>query len=172
MATPKQGLRHPAARSFLPDLDVGTKFQPILLDKYTPNEGKTRKVIFCSGAVWLKIQQVMKTSSEFDNCAIVRIEELSPFPMKEIEKTLKDLGADPEMEVYYLQEEHINLGSFAWCKMHLQRIMTRLGFEAPKVTYIGRGPEATMATASSKDFKATEEKFMKKFRNVIGIHDQ
>lgn len=53
--------------------------------------------------------------------------------------------------------------------MHIKRVMNRLGAPNSIVKYIGRGPEATMATASSTDHKATEQKFLNRFREVIGM---
>ena len=171
IATPKQGLRHQAARSSLEEMKEGSKFRPIIMDKYISQEGKLNKIIFCSGALWLRIHQIPNSGVEHDNCAIIRVEELSPFPMNEVKEALEECNFDETTEVYYIQEENMNMGSYSWCKMHIKRVMNRLGAPNTLVKYIGRGPEATMATASSKDFKATEEKFMRKFKKAIGIHD-
>ncbi|CAI2382475.1 unnamed protein product [Moneuplotes crassus] len=171
MATPKQGLRHPLARSNISELEEGTKFQPIIIDKYIKDDSKINKVIFCSGSVWLKLHQVPRAHAEHENCAIIRVEELSPFPMNEVKQALQDLDLDNDTDLYYLQEEHINMGSFSWCKMHIKRALSSLGFVGKSVKYIGRGAEASIATASSKDYKATEEKFMNEFKQTIGIHE-
>lgn len=169
MATPKQGLRHPLAKSDLKDCGEGTRFKPVLVDKYLKNDDKIKRIIFCSGAVWLKLSQIPNPDLNHENCAIIRIEELSPFPMKEVREALTDCAFTKDCEVYYVQEEHMNMGAYDWCRMHIKRVMKRLGVEHPLVKYIGRRPEATMATASSKDFKATEQKFMDEAREAIGI---
>jgi probable 2-oxoglutarate dehydrogenase E1 component DHKTD1 len=127
MATPKQGLRHQAARSELKDCEPGTKFQPVIVDKFKRNEEKISKIIFCSGAIWLKLHQIPGGEINHDNCAIIRIEELSPFPMCEVRQALQNCDFSPDTEVYYVQEEHINFGSYSWCKMHIKRVMNRLG---------------------------------------------
>lgn len=49
--------------------------------------------------------------------------------------------------------------------------MNRLGAPDKLVKYIGRGPETSIATASSKDFKHTEQKFMSQFKQAIGIKE-
>ena len=139
------------------------------MDKYIKDEKEINKVVFCSGAVWLKLQAIPTKESKHQNFALIRIEELSPFPMRQIREALMDIDFNNETEVYYVQEEHINMGSYNWCKMHIKRVMNRLGKSDKLVKYIGRGPQATMATASSKDFKATEERFMNKFKEVIGF---
>lgn len=89
--------------------------------------------------------------------------------MNEITKALTDLKYDQNTEIFYVQEEHINFASFEWSKMHLKRIMKRLGNSNPTVNYIGRHSESTIATASSKDFKATDEKLISHFKNEIGV---
>ena len=169
MATPKVGLRHPLAKSDINECDQGTSFQPVLIDKYTKNEEKVKKIFFCSGAIWLKLHQLSTKDVKHDNYAIVRIEELSPFPMKEVREALTKCDFDKDTEVYYIQEEHINFAAYDWCRMHIKRVMNRLGVTNRVVKYIGRGPEATIATASSRDFKATEQKFMNQFKEVVGM---
>lgn len=169
MATPKQGLRHPAIRSDISECEPGTTFKPVLIDKFDKAGGKVKKIIFCSGSVWLKLHQI-PNEGDHENIALIRIEELSPFPMKEVREALTTCDFNKDTEVYYVQEEHINLASYGWCKMHIKRVMNRLGAPDSIVKYIGRNPEATMATASSKDHKATEQKFLNRFKEVIGMN--
>lgn len=68
IAAPKQGLRHSAARSNISELDKGTTFQPVITDKYLKTEGKVKHIIFCSGAIWLKIHQIPNLEEvDFEN---------------------------------------------------------------------------------------------------------
>ena len=89
--------------------------------------------------------------------------------MKEVQQALSELNFDKNTEVYYIQEEHVNMASFDWCKMHIKQVMKRLGSKNPSVQYIGRDAEASIATANSKDFKATEAQFLHEFKQTIGI---
>lgn len=54
---PKQGLRHQYARSNLSDITTGTKFEPIIVDKHFKDDKKTKKIFFCSGAIWHRLHQ-------------------------------------------------------------------------------------------------------------------
>ena len=53
--------------------------------------------------------------------------------------------------------------------MYLANIAKRLGADKHHIKYIGRGPEATIATGSSKDYKDTENAIMNEFKKIAGI---
>ena len=171
LATPKQGLRHPLVKWSLNELTEGTKFSPIYIDTYSKDDKKIKKILFWSGAIYLRLHPLLSGSKSNEDWAIIRIEELAPFPVNEVTNAFKELGFNKNTEVYYVQEEHVNFGAFPWSKMYIENIMKRLGVDNHHLKYIGRGPEATIATGSSKDFKDTENSIMNKFKNVVGIKE-
>lgn len=87
--TPKMLLRHPATFSAISEMGPGTYFKPIIMDIPT-NINKIKRVIFTSGkhAVILKAQL---KDRNITNTAILRLESISPFPLKEISEALEKL---------------------------------------------------------------------------------
>jgi 2-oxoglutarate dehydrogenase E1 component len=103
--TPKSLLRNPDAVSRLEELAQG-RFQRVLAG--TPNS-KAKRVILCSGKVFYDLEAARKAAQK-DDVDIIRLEQLYPFPNKELEAALAPY---PEStEVVWVQEEPANMG--AW----------------------------------------------------------
>lgn len=112
LATPKIGLKHPAAVSSISAFLPGTTFNPIYANTF--GEGKTvKKVVVCSGKVYFDIMEKVKQSPlpKDHKLLIIRLEELAPFPVKQIEEELQKV-AKSSADVYYFQEECMNEGAF------------------------------------------------------------
>lgn len=77
--TPKSLLRHPSALSSFKDMETGTAFKPILPDPRV-RPGNIRKVLLCSGKVFYDLDIVRLEKKLEDKVAIIRIEQLCPFP--------------------------------------------------------------------------------------------
>lgn len=97
--TPKALLRHPECKSAILEFSQGS-FRPIIDDPFKPQ--RVRKVALCSGKVYYDLLAHRK-----EDVALVRIEELYPFPQKELEEILKGYQAK---EVVWVQEEPENMG--------------------------------------------------------------
>jgi len=81
VASPKILLRHPECVSDLSDFAPGHFFQPVL-DDQVKSENVT-KVIFCSGKHYFSLEKFRK-DNKLSNVAIVRLEQLCPFPGQEL----------------------------------------------------------------------------------------
>jgi 2-oxoglutarate dehydrogenase E1 component len=103
--TPKSLLRNPDAVSRLEELAQG-RFQRVLYS--TPNP-KIKRVVLCSGKVYYDLEAARRTAGK-EEVAIVRLEQLYPFPLKELEAALAFYSA--KAEVIWTQEEPANMG--AW----------------------------------------------------------
>ncbi|MBK7344501.1 MAG: 2-oxoglutarate dehydrogenase E1 component [Saprospiraceae bacterium] len=137
--SPKSLLRHPLCVSGIEELEPGTHFQETLDDPAFAGKKaqKVRRVIFCSGKVYYDLLQE-KLDRKHNDVAICRIEQLYPYPMKQVEKLLlKYTGA----EAVWVQEEPLNMG--AWGFLLLQ---TGCASFRP----IGRKPAASPATGHYK----------------------
>lgn len=136
--TPKSLLRHPEAVSSLEDLAKG-RFNEILAESPT-EEAASRidRVILCSGKVYYELLERRRQSGK-DNIALIRVEQLYPFPAKQIGSELERY---PNLEsVVWCQEESKNQGSWNFVMEQLLEIV-----KAPAtLRYIG--PEATASTA-------------------------
>jgi 2-oxoglutarate dehydrogenase E1 component len=113
--TPKSLLRHPLATSKLAELSDGA-FQLVIPDSTATNAKKVRRVVFCSGKVYYDlIQEAVKR--KLTDVAIVRVEQLYPFPRSQVQA---ELAKYPNVqEVVWCQEEPQNQGAWYQIKHHL-----------------------------------------------------
>ncbi len=148
--TPKSLLRHPQAGSSLADLTTGT-WQPVIDDPLPANDRDAiRRVIFCSGKV--SVDLVTSPSREATpTVAIVRLEQLYPFPEDEVAATLA--GYPQAQEIVWLQEEPQNMGAWHYVALRLEALLTD---EQRPLRYIGRSPHASTAEGSA-DVHAAEQ---------------
>jgi len=113
--TPKSLLRHPLAVSAIEDLSQGT-FQPVI-DEPKPAHS-IRRVLLCSGKIYYELHR-RRQELQDDRLAIVRIEELYPFP----ENALKSLQQRyPKAAWCWVQEEPRNMGAWHFMALRLQRL--------------------------------------------------
>jgi 2-oxoglutarate dehydrogenase E1 component len=105
--TPKSLLRHPLCISTLEELEKG-KFLPVYDDPDTDIE-EVRRVVLCSGKVYYDLL-ARKQKLGVRDIALIRLEQIFPFPEKEISKILKKYRNN--MLTLWVQEEPENMG--AW----------------------------------------------------------
>lgn len=113
--TPKSLLRHKEAVSTKQQLTQGG-FQLVIPDRKVTNKAVER-IILCSGKVYYDL---MKRINENDikNIAVIRIEQLYPFPRPELTAELDKFTN--AKEVIWCQEEPINQGAWFQIRHHLQ----------------------------------------------------
>jgi 2-oxoglutarate dehydrogenase E1 component len=136
--TPKSLLRHKLSVSSVGDLAEG-HFQPVI-DEIDPVEAaKVRRVVFCSGKVYFDLLERRRAESD-GSLAIVRIEELYPFPAEGYQAILdRYAGA---REIVWCQEEPQNQG--AWYQIR-HRLHAPLDGKRT-LSYAGRESAAAPAT--------------------------
>ena len=106
--TPKGLLRHPLTASTPQSLAEGG-WQPVIDDAQPPS-GPVRRVLLCSGRVWVDLATARSQQDPAPEAALVRLEQLSPFPEAELGQVLERY---PDLEaVVWVQEEPRNMG--AW----------------------------------------------------------
>lgn len=76
---PKSLLRHPMVISSFNEIGPGTTIQYVIPDE-TANPGKVKKVLLCTGKVYYDLFAEREEKHLQDKIAIVRIEQLCPFP--------------------------------------------------------------------------------------------
>lgn len=110
--TPKSMLRSPYAVSQFEELANG-KFEPVIGEVDSNIDPlKVRRVILCSGKVYYDIA-AKRTEEKINNIAIIRIEQLYPFPDVELSKALAPFKN--ATEIAWTQEEPLNQG--VWYSM-------------------------------------------------------
>ncbi len=135
--TPKSLLRHPQAISPIADLSRG-EFQEVLDDPAHP--ARPRRLILCSGKIFYDLRKARDEMGD-DSTAIVRVEQLYPFPARMLSGILE--GYRSARERVWVQEEPRNRGAWIFMKERFSR-------ELPGVSlaYVGRDEAASPATGS------------------------
>jgi len=135
--TPKSMLRHKLAVSNFNELTEGT-FCEVLEDTGLKDPKKVQRVAFCSGKIYYDL---LEYRGDRKDVALVRIEQLYPFP----EETVRAiLSRYPDLrEVVWVQEESQNMGAWSFIEPRLRT----MGYT---VSYIGRDASASPATGSKK----------------------
>lgn len=139
--TPKSLLRHKEAISGLEDLCEGT-FQTVLPEKEQPDPKKTTRLIMCSGKVFYDLLEKKKADGR-DDTAIIRLEQLYPFPGDDLDEILAPYKK--LQKVVWCQEEPMNQGAWYSSQHHMRQALNRLN---PKLylQYAGRSPSAAPAS--------------------------
>ncbi|HTL13646.1 MAG TPA: 2-oxoglutarate dehydrogenase E1 component [Thermomonas sp.] len=133
--TPKSLLRHKLAVSSLDELADG-EFQRLIPDT-TASAKKVRRAVLCSGKVYYDLLEEAQKQGLKD-VALVRVEQLYPFPRPELAAELKRLGA---AEVVWCQEEPRNQGAWYQIQHHLRACLQ----PRQVLHYAGRAPSPSPA---------------------------
>lgn len=135
--TPKSLLRNKLAVSSLEDLEKGT-FMPVISEIDPIKPKVVRRVVLCSGKVYFDLLEKRRLEKK-DDIAIVRIEQLYPFPEEELKKALKLYVS--AKEVVWCQEEPQNQGGWYSIEHHFRDCLLK----EQTLRYVGRKPSAAAA---------------------------
>ncbi|XP_059191945.1 2-oxoadipate dehydrogenase complex component E1 [Centropristis striata] len=134
---PKMLLRFSGAASSLTELAPGTSFRPVLGDASVSAES-VQKVVLCSGKHYYALLKQRETSAANQNTALIRVEELCPFPLDALQQEFKKYPNAKEF--VWSQEEPQNMGPWSFvaprfekqlaCKL---RLVSRPALPAPAV---------------------------------------
>ncbi|WP_371134116.1 2-oxoglutarate dehydrogenase E1 component [Polaromonas sp.] len=139
--TPKSLLRNKDATSPLSEFTKGS-FQTVIPDSGTLKADKVKRVIACSGKVYYDLAKKREEKS-MDDVAILRVEQLYPFPHKAFAGELKKY---PNLtEVVWCQDEPQNQGAWFFVQHYIHENMS----EGQKLGYSGRAASASPAVGYS-----------------------
>ena len=154
--TPKALLRSPI--STFAEMTAGTRFMKVIPENMSLKEKDVKRVIFCSGKVYYDLEK-KRAESKQSNVALVRLEQLSPFPFHEVAAELRKY---PNAEVAWAQEEPMNMGGYTYVKDRIATSLAQLlKKDHPKIKYIGRGPSASTAAGHMYSHKIQLAQFLK-----------
>ncbi|MGI9273707.1 MAG: 2-oxoglutarate dehydrogenase E1 component [Endozoicomonas sp.] len=138
--TPKSLLRHKLAVSTLEELAEGS-FQTILPDLDEHDPASIRRLILCSGKVYYDLLD-KKRADGLDDVAIIRIEQLYPFPQDDLDELIsRYTGVE---SVVWCQEEPMNQGAWYCSQHHMRRSVSKLN-DRLNLNYAGRDASAAPA---------------------------
>jgi 2-oxoglutarate dehydrogenase E1 component len=150
--TPKSLLRSKDATSPLSEL-VGGHFQEIIPDT-TVSPKAVRRILLCSGKVYYDLAKYREDSKR-DDVAIIRIEQLYPFPAKALEELLSQYS--DKASLFWVQEEARNMGAWGFLRTKYgERLLDRYPFRG-----VCRPEAASPATGSATSHKIEQQTILK-----------
>ena len=131
--SPKSLLRHPKVVSPLEDFTKGS-FQEVIGDSYVTVKS-VKRVILCTGKIYYELLEEQQEKKRKD-VAIIRIEQLHPFPKTQVKKLLDKYK---NAEVYWVQEEPENMGCWAYLLRTIpevpMKLVSRRASASPAIGY-------------------------------------
>ncbi len=135
--TPKSLLRHPRCISEIKDLASGSFTE--VIDDVNANVSKIKRVLVCSGKIYYDLLE-QKEKNQVEDIAIVRMEQLYPLPVDQLQKLkIKYKSAE---EWIWIQEEPINMGAWSY--------LLRVATSVIPFKVLARAESASPATGSYK----------------------
>ena len=149
--TPKSLLRHPAVASTPRDLAEG-RFLPVIDDdaaRSRPNA--IRRLVLCSGKVFVDVAATEKSGSARRDVAICRVEQLYPFPVESLRAVLS--GYPMLRDVVWLQEEPENMGAWEFVRPLIEELIAGRW----PLRYVGRARSSSPAEGSAAWHQMTQQ---------------
>ncbi len=146
--TPKSLLRHKLAVSTLDELASGS-FQLVIGEHRELAAKKVKRVVLCAGKVYYDLLEEAEKRGTND-VAIVRVEQLYPFPRAEVVAELEKYPS--AKEVVWCQEEPMNQGAWFQIRHHLQACVGA----KQSLSYAGRARSAAPAAGHLNDHVAEQ----------------
>jgi 2-oxoglutarate dehydrogenase E1 component len=151
--SPKSLLRHKLATSTLEEFST-ENFRTVIGETASIAAAeKVRKVVFCSGKVYYDLFEA-REAAKINDVALVRLEQLYPFPAQEIAAELKKYK---NAEVIWCQEEPKNMGAWKFVDDLIEEVLVGIRHKFARAKYVGRIACASPATGYGS-YHAREQK--------------
>ena len=120
----KKLMKFRPAMSKLEEFGEGLRFQKVIDETSTDlvDDSKVRKLIICSGQVYYDLEAERK-KRDIKDVAIVRLEQIAPFPFRALERSLKRYS---NAEIMWTQEEPKNQGAWSFVEPRLRNQLSTL----------------------------------------------
>ena len=151
--SPKSLLRHKLATAALTEFS-DLNFRPLIgeIEKIAADE-KVRKVVLCSGKVYYDLFEA-RALKKIDDIALIRLEQLYPFPSTELKVELKKYK---NAEIIWCQEEPKNMGAWKFVDELIEEALIETKHKSTRPKYVGRIACASPATGYGS-YHAKEQK--------------
>jgi 2-oxoglutarate dehydrogenase E1 component len=146
---PKSLLRNKASTSSLELVSTGS-FQKVIDDRKVTDRTQVNRLVLCSGKVFYDLD-ARRDEQALQNVALVRIEQLHPFPESELIEVLRRYSESSE--IVWCQEEPKNQGAWYQIRHHLQECVE----SQQDPIYVGRRRSPSPATGHFKVHQAEQE---------------
>jgi 2-oxoglutarate dehydrogenase E1 component len=150
--TPKSLLRHPQCTSTLEQC-TGGSFQRVIPETRTTQN--TQRILLCSGKIYYELQKEI-ASKERDDIAVIRVEQLYPFPDAQLAQALEPYAAGTP--AFWVQEEPENMGAWYFLRVRFgNSLFDRYPFEV-----VSRPASASPATGSASSHRLEQAELIRK----------
>ncbi|NHB95396.1 2-oxoglutarate dehydrogenase E1 component [Photorhabdus stackebrandtii] len=156
--SPKSLLRHPLAVSSLDELANG-KFQTVIGEADALDPKGVKRVVLCSGKVYYDLLEQRRKNEQTD-VAIVRVEQLYPFPHQDVQSALEQYAHVHDF--VWCQEEPLNQGAW-YCSQHNFREVIPFG---ASLRYAGRPASASPAVGYTSVHQQQQQELVNDALNV------
>ena len=153
--SPKSLLRHKETVSSLDELASGS-FQVVLDDQDEVPSNSILKIIICSGKVYYDLHAEKQKRDE-KNVAIIRLEQLYPFPHDDLQKILAQYSN--AKSITWCQEEPMNQGAWYSSQHNIRRAIVE-NFPNIELRYAGRDASAAAAAGYPALHLSQQEQFI------------
>jgi 2-oxoglutarate dehydrogenase E1 component len=151
--TPKSLLRHKLAVSSFADFAGESHFKRLLSDPNAPADADVRRLVLCSGKVGYDLMEARDKAGD-RNTAVVRVEQLYPFPSEPLVRRLARMTNLEE--VVWAQEEPRNNGYWFFVEPLIEQCLAEAGARPKRPIYAGRASSASPATGLAKRHAAEQ----------------
>ena len=145
--SPKSLLRHPKVMSPIKEFTSGT-FLEVIGDSYADKK-QVKKILLCSGKIYFDLFEDQQKNKRKD-VAIIRLEQLHPFPEAQVDKVIASYNAD---KVFWVQEEPVNMGYWTY--------ILRSYYKLKNLEIVARKPSASPATGYAKVHAQEQERIVR-----------
>jgi len=135
-----------------------TRFKPVLDDPIS-DKSKVNRVALLTGKLYYDLVKERQTRNLSDRVALIRLEELSPFPFEALHAALKRYTK--AREIVWVQEEPRNQGAFTYIEPRVNSLLTQKLKTKVRIGYRGREEDAVPATGTGAVYKAQQERVLK-----------
>jgi 2-oxoglutarate dehydrogenase E1 component len=150
----KSLLRHPTVKSNVEEFTGESGFQPLIPDPAHGASIGIKRVIYCTGQVFMTLTKYRETHKITDT-AITRIEQLHPFPWEQVRENLNQYPS--ASDIVWCQEESLNDGAWLFAKIRLETIFdTTYQHKGRRLRFAGRQVTPSVATGFAKQHRAQE----------------
>ena len=158
--SPKSMLRHKLVISNIEDMGPESKFHRVIpeVDELVADD-KVKRVVLCSGKVYYDLLE-SRREREIDDVAIVRIEQLYPWPRDGLSKIL---ARYPNTDIVWCQEEPANMGAWIFVIRRIEYIIedvSKGNKNLRRPIYVGRPSSASPAVGSMKIHNAEQDQLI------------
>jgi 2-oxoglutarate dehydrogenase E1 component len=145
--TPKSLLRAKEVASRLDEMGPGSSFHRVIGEPGPiAADDRVRRVVLCSGKIYFDLLKARSASGD-DRVALVRVEQLYPFPSMTLAQILARWR---HAEIVWCQEEPQNMGAWNFVDRRVEEVLSGLDVAARRPCFIGRGEAASPATGIFK----------------------